>query len=727
MKLIIISNRLPVKAVRKNNVITFIPSEGGLTTGLSSLKTSMEKHWIGWPGIFTDDEEEKKSVTEYLKKFNYHPVFLSKKQIEEYYHKYSNSIIWPLCHYFFSHIKYETSCWEVYKEVNSLFAQVALLDIEDDDIVWVQDYQLMLLPGMLRAGKAKISIGYFHHIPFPSYELFRILPERAEILSGLFGADLIGFHTPDYMRHFMSTAERVLNAKFSIDETLFENRMVHVDSFPMGINYEKYSHESTKKTPQKLALQWKEKLGNRKIMLSIDRLDYSKGIVHRLKAFYLFLEEHPEYHEKISLVMIVVPSRDKVASYADLKKTINEIIGRINGKYSNLNWTPVHYFYHSFSFEHLIALYKICDIALITPLRDGMNLVAKEFIAVKRGEPGVLILSEMAGSAEELREAIMVNPNDLDGIKNAILAALKMPVEEQLKRMIKMQKTVSTQTVQKWAADFIDELTEIKEENEALAAKLLNYTKKTELVRDYNKSEKRLIVLDYDGTLSPFTSNPEEAIPSEELIDVLKTLIHDPKNNITISSGRDQKTLTKWFGKLDLNLAAEHGAFMRENGVWENNSEEKEWNPEIINIITRIVDKTPGSFLETKKTALVWHYRNVDSWTASLREQQLINMLRSKCTREGLQVMKGNKIVEIKAIESDKGWVVTRLLAQNSYDFMCAIGDDITDEDMFRALPEEAYTIKVGEVSNDARFYVKAQKEVLPLLKALLKKGEENE
>ncbi|WP_321480267.1 bifunctional alpha,alpha-trehalose-phosphate synthase (UDP-forming)/trehalose-phosphatase [uncultured Bacteroides sp.] len=723
MKLIIISNRLPIKVIKKNGKMSFTPSEGGLATGLASLQTTMEKHWIGWPGIYTNDDNEKEIITQHLNRFNYHPVFLSKEQIEEYYHQYSNSVVWPLCHYFYAHVDYELSSWETYREVNRLFAQISSLHIEEGDIVWVQDYQLMLLPMMLRKENENISIGYFHHIPFPSYELFRILPERAEILDGLLGADLIGFHTPDYMRHFMSAVERVLNMKFVMDETKYNNRVIHVDSFPMGINYKKYSTAPLKTAPQKISVEWKKRFGSRKIIISVDRLDYSKGILHRLKAFNRFLEEYPEYHEKVSLVMIVVPSRDKVNAYADLKMKINETIGMINGRYSNLSWTPVHYFYHSFSFEKLIALYQVSDIALVSPLRDGMNLVAKEYVAAKRNTPGVLILSEMAGAAQELRDAIIVNPNDIDELKRSMVKALEMPVEEQEKRMAKMQKVISSQTIQKWARDFANELSEIKQENKLLTAKLLNDEKREPLVSDYQKANKRLIVLDYDGTLSPFTSIPEDAIPSPELIALLNQLIDDPKNTVAISSGRDQQTLTEWFGDLSIILAAEHGAFVRhKNGDWVKNIAEEKWDKEIVDTLIKITDKTPGAFLETKRTALVWHYRNVDPWAAALREQQLVSILRDKCDREGLQIMKGNKIIEVKTMGCDKGAVINNLLKAENYDYMFAIGDDTTDEDMFRAMPQSAYTIKVGEVSDSARFYLKSQKAVLPLLKKMIEK-----
>lgn len=431
MKLIIIANRLPVKIEKKNNKLRITKSEGGLSTGMGSLELNVEKHWIGWPGIYTDSEEEKAKITKRLKKFNYHPVFLSAEQIENYYEGYSNSIIWPLCHYFFSFVQYKTEFWETYQEVNTQFCEAAVPFIEDDDLVWVHDYHLMLLPKMIRNIHPTVNIGYFHHIPFPPYELFRVLPEREELLNGLLGADLIGFHVHDYMRHFLSAIYRVLDLNCQLDEIYLEDRIVHVDAFPMGINYEQYHNASSLPAVQKIVNKLKHKLGRQSIILSVDRLDYSKGILHRLKGFALFLKNHPEYHEKVSLMMIVVPSRSEVHKYADLKTEIDQLIGKINGLYSKPGWTPVHYFYRSFAFNELIAMYNLANIALVTPLRDGMNLVAKEYLAAKSEEnPGVLILSEMAGSAAELTEAIIINPNNIKDIETAILQALSMSEEE---------------------------------------------------------------------------------------------------------------------------------------------------------------------------------------------------------------------------------------------------------------------------------------------------------
>ena len=711
MALYIISNRLPLKVSKsENNGFVYERSEGGLATGLGSLQDFTDRHWIGWPGIFSDNEEDKKEISSEMLKEKFHPIFLSEEQILNYYEGYSNSMIWPLCHYFYTYIQYESKFWEAYQEVNRLFCEEAAKLLKPGDMVWVQDYQLMLLPGMLRDAIEGISIGYFHHIPFPSYELFRVLPERAEILKGLLGADLIGFHTYDYMRHFIDASYRVLGLDCELDEIHIGERIAHVDAFPMGINYDLHYNAILEESVQQIARQHLENFGNHKLALSVDRLDYSKGILHRLKGFALFLEHNPEYRGEVSLVMIVVPSRDNVDRYADLKAKIDEMIGSLNGLYSSLDWRPVYYFYRGIPFDELMALYNIAHVALVTPLRDGMNLVAKEYVAAKRDNPGVLILSEMAGAATELKEALIINPNDIDQIEGALLDALLMPEAEQKRRMQKMQKTVKRQSVNKWASDFVTELDEIKEKNILLQNKIIGNEWLRQIKDLYKNGRKRLIILDYDGTLVPLVKTPELAIPEKPLIKTLKSLAADKRNTVVISSGRDSVFLDKWFSKLDLNLAAEHGAFYKANGKWEENSPVKfPTDDEVLNIIQHIVDKTPGSRVEIKKTTMVWHYRDCDKWLADLREKQLINALMMPCARLNLQIMRGNKVVEVKTMGFNKGTVATRLMGKDGYDFVMAMGDDITDDDMFRALPDKAITIKVGSISDLARFSLPQQ------------------
>lgn len=722
MKIIIIANRLPVRIERQNGELIVERSEGGLATGLGSLETEAEKYWVGWPGIYTDDEAEKKEITEKLNELNYYPVFLSVEQLENYYEGYSNSIIWPLCHYFFTYIDYKAEYWEAYQQVNALFCKEALPIIEDNDIVWVQDYQLMLLPKLLRDEKPRISIGYFHHIPFPSYELFRLLPEREIILEGLLGADLIGFHTHDYMRHFISAIYRVLDINCNLDEINLHNRIVHVDAFPMGINYEQYNQAPQTPEVKEIVKSMKSKLGKQQIILSVDRLDYSKGILHRLHGFLQFLEHNPEYHGKVSMAMVVVPSRDSVDIYADLKTQIDRLIGEINGKYSNLEWTPIFYFYQSFPFDELIALYDIADVALVSPLRDGMNLVAKEYLACKHDDNGVLILSEMAGAVVELQDAVIINPNDTDEIEKSILKALNMPSSEKRERLKKMQKVISKQTVKKWANDFVRELELIREHNKEILKKIVGKKQITQIKSQYDAANSRLLILDYDGTLAPFVRNPEDAKPGKELLELLNKMSADKKNKIVINSGRNHEILDEWFKGIDIDFAAEHGAFYKEDGKWhENLTEEIQWDDEIIEIIEHTIDKTPRSKMEIKNTSLVWHYRNVDVWLAELRQKQLINALIGPCSRLNLQIVPGNKIVEIKPFDFNKGSEVNRLLAQKDYDFILAIGDDTTDEDMFHVLPPDGVSIRVGDASSNAKYRISLQSSVIPFLKELIK------
>lgn len=705
MSLYIISNRLPLKVSKTGDEYLYERSEGGLATGLGSLQDFEEKKWIGWPGLFSDNDQEKEEIRANLLPENFYPVFLTEDQIRDYYEGYSNSMIWPLCHYFYTYIQYETKFWESYQEVNRLFCDEAVKIIKPGDMVWIQDYQLMLLPALLREKIQDISIGYFHHIPFPSYELFRVLPERAKLLKGLLGADLIGFHTHDYMRHFISAVYRVLGIDSELDEINYNNRVIHVDAFPMGINYDLHHDAILDETVQKMAIQFRQNFGNHKLVLSVDRLDYSKGIIHRLKGFAQFLENNPEYRGEVSLVMVVVPSRDSVDRYAELKTKIDEMIGSLNGLYSSLDWSPVYYFYHGFPFEELMALYHIANFALVTPVRDGMNLVAKEYIAVKRDQPGMLILSEMAGAAAELSQAIIINPNNIDEIEEALLEALKMTDEEKKTRMGKMRQTLSRQTVSKWAHDFTKELASINKINILLQNKKIDNDSLKEIQKQYKNAKKRLIILDYDGTLVPIVKNPELAIPDEQLIETLNLLTADKKNRLVISSGRDKDFLDKWLSEVDLDLAAEHGAFFKENGKWhENTVADFPFDDELLEILQKATDKTPGSRIEIKRTSISWHFRNSDKWLAELRKQQLVNALMNPCTRLNLQIMRGNKIVEIKMAGVDKGIEATRLVNSDSYDFVLAMGDDVTDEDMFRTLPPEAITIKIGSISDNARF-----------------------
>ena len=440
-------------------------------------------------------------------------------------------------------------------------------------------------------------------------------------------------------------------------------------------------------------------IGETRIMLSIDRLDYSKGIPQRLRAFELFLERHPEYKEKVSLLMVVVPSRDQVGKYKELKEEIDLLVGKINGKYSRMTWTPIHYFYRSFPLHALSAFYRIAKVALVTPMRDGMNLVAKEFIASKLNKKGVLILSEMAGASKELSEAILINPNNIEQTVSAYKQALEMPEEDQKHNMDVMQKSLKRYNIHHWVKLFMERLDYIKEEQTALITKILDESSIGSLIESYQNSKERVIFLDYDGTLAPFHPDPQKASPDDELNGIISGLSSNNQNKVVIISGRDRETLERWFGQFELDLIAEHGVWLREKGQeWKTLSELKDdWKKEINDVLEDYVGRTPGSFVEQKDYSLVWHYRKVETGLGELRTRELTSHLKYLAADQNLHVLEGDMVVEIKSSEVNKGRATQKWLEGVSSDFYMAIGDDWTDEDTFIAMPRASLHYQSGK------------------------------
>jgi trehalose 6-phosphate synthase/phosphatase len=721
-RLLIVSNRLPVKAEIHDEIIHLEKSAGGLATGLNSLDVSYEKHWIGWPGIYTSDNKTEKELDHSLESYNFHPVFLTEQEVELYYEGYSNSTLWPLFHYFYVYTMHNQEYWDAYKRVNTIFLEKVLEVATEDDIIWVQDYHLMLLPMMIREKLPRVRIGFFLHIPFPSYELFRTLENRDELMGGLLGADLIGFHTFDYMRHFVSTLYRIKGIESDDNTFHYQNRTLSVDTFPMGINFENFFTAHRQPEVSRFAGHFRESYHDRKIILSVDRLDYSKGILRRLEAFRMLLRDYPEWTGKVSLVMILVPSRDSVDRYHDLRVSIDETVGNINGTLSQPGWIPIHYYYKGFSFNELTAFYHESDVALVTPLRDGMNLVAKEYVAAKAAKPGVLVLSEMAGAAIELTDALLVNPNNVGAIAETLNKALLMPANEQKARLARMQKKLKKYDVVKWAADFIEEMERIHLRQSHIMKKYLRPGQAREIAASFRKSAKKLVILDYDGTLVPFNSDPALALPDESLKELLKSLAGTPGVDMAIVSGRNSEFLQSIFGDLSVTLFAEHGALRRVDGKWENVfRKDLSWQPEIVRIMQEVTESTPGSHLERKKTSLVWHYRNTDKWLADLRSAQLVNKLIYPCTRRQLHLMRGDKIIEVKPSEYTKGSTIRNFYRFSDYDFILAGGDDTTDEDMFDVLPPGAVTVKVGKPSEKSRYTIRNNSGFIRLLRSFIR------
>jgi trehalose 6-phosphate synthase/phosphatase len=728
-RLIIVSNRLPFTFDKTGDEIVVRQSSGGLVSAIKSYldhqkgAASSEFSEQIWVGTLDVNEEEWKEINEkgiINYEYGIEPVFTDKKTYDDYYNGFANSTLWPLFHYFPSLVEFKKEYFEAYIKINRSFAEKLIEIYKPGDVFWVHDYQLIALPRMLRKKLPDVSIGFFLHIPFPSYEIFRILPTdwKRQLLKGILGADLIGFHTYDYMQHFIQSVKMVLKVESQFNTILYEGRSLKADLFPIGIDYQKFRGAILNDVVTAISNKLEQRFHGIKIIFSVDRLDYTKGVNYRLEAFQQFLEKYPEWREKVVFIMNVIPSRDFIQTYVDRKRQIEEKVSTINGRYSTLNWQPVIYRYNHLSFEELCALYEAADIALITPLRDGMNLVAKEYVA-SCIDKGVLILSEFTGAASELNEALLVNPTDTDEVVNAIATALDMPLAEQRSRLSYMQRRIADYDVHKWINDFFDQLTNIKIEQEKQKVKLLDVHTIDKMLEEFAHAKKRCILLDYDGTLTPFQKLPSLAVPGNDVLQLLEDLSNNPRNEVAVISGRDNDSLEKWMGHLPITLIAEHGAFVRyKNEEWkEHVSHTTEWKDEIRPLLQLFVTRCAGSFIEEKKNTLAWHYRNTDPGLGFVRSRELRNSLLQLTANTALQIIDGNRVIEIRLIGVDKGTVASKILDHFSPDFTMSFGDDTTDEDMFRILREKGYTIKVGNGTTAAQYTLWSQKEVLPLLR----------
>jgi trehalose 6-phosphate synthase/phosphatase len=765
-RLLIISNRLPFSLDRQDDKVSVRQSSGGLVSAIKSyIENSARQHaaaqngtaqnppgqngkaqnaplssagtqtqnndsrqiteklWMGVADFPQEDWETAMSEHADKQDFTVSPIFIDKDVYDNYYNGFSNSVIWPLFHYFSSLARYETKYFDAYVKVNQLFAEKIIPLLQPGDTVWIHDYQLMLLPQMLRLKRPDVTIGFFLHIPFPSYEIFRLLPTewKKTLLHGVMGADLIGFHTYDYVQHFLQSVKMLMGVENYFHNLQYQERLIRIDLFPIGIDYAKFQQAAEDPQVLELSQKIKHNFEDKKIIFSVDRMDYTKGLMHRLAGFECFLEKYPEWCGKMVFILNIVPSRAEIPAYTERKKLIEEKIGTLNGRFSTISWQPVIYRYNHLPFQEMVALYLAADAALITPLRDGMNLVAKEYVASCTAGRGVLILSELAGAASELNEALLVNPTDVADVASSIARALAMPLYEQRNRLSLMQSRLKEYDVVKWVNDFLEQLAQVKQEQLKQKVRFLDEKAIEGIRRHYQQAKNRCFLLDYDGTLVPFSRNPADAAPDKGLKELLHNLTADPKNHVAVISGRDKNFLERWLGNLPLTLVAEHGAgFKMKDSVWQQMvSSSGSWKEEIQRIMQLFVIRCAGSFIEEKANTIAWHYRNTQSGLGFSRSRELLNNLSQLVQNTTLQVIDGNKVLEVRLAGFDKGATALRIVKESDPDFILCIGDDTTDEDMFKALEGKAYTIKVSSGASSALYTLNSQQQVLPLLNLL--------
>lgn len=736
-RLVIVSNRLPFSVQRGSAGAELGEPSGGLIAALSSYlrrrseeDPSFECIWVGWPGVEVPAEEQAPLRASAMRDRGAYPVFLDTTEIDAFYHGFCNGTLWPVFHYFASYAVYREKEWAGYQRANQRFCSAVLEVARPDDEIWVHDYQLLLLPRMLRTTLPQTSIGFFLHIPFPSFEVFRQLPTRwrRDLLQGVLGADVIGFNTHDYVQHFLHSVFRTLGHEHYLGQITVAGELRRVESFPVGVDFQGFwdACDSPEVTAERATII--RSLRDRVALLSVDQLDYSKGLLHRLRGLETFLDGHPEWVRRLVLLMVVVPSREHVRHYEAMKSKLDELVGRINGKYGSVDWSPIIYQYRAVTFSELVALYSAAPIALVTPLRDGMNLIAKGFLASKPDGRGVLILSEMAGAARELGEAVQINPNHRLEFSDAILEALQMPEAEQIARNRPMQERLRTYDAEHWAESFMAALRRTKARQGKLATLHLTGDTCRSMIEQFREAKQRVILLDYDGTLVPFAPQPHLAAPDPELLELLDALQASPKQTVCLVSGRDRGTLERWFSGLPIQIIAEHGAWVRNpNGDWRLLQPLRfEWKDQLRPLVQLYVDRVPGSLLEEKDFSLAWHYRLADAELGTLRAKELMDEIVLYTANLDLQVLEGKKVLEIRNAGVNKGAAALHLLAQSAADFVLAAGDDLTDEELFRALPSSAVTVRVGSIHSHASFHVHDHLELRHLLRRLLEATHES-
>ncbi|XP_031287449.1 alpha,alpha-trehalose-phosphate synthase [UDP-forming] 1-like isoform X1 [Pistacia vera] len=727
-RLLVVANRLPVSAIRRGDDSWQLEmSVGGLVSALLGVK-EFEARWIGWAGVNVPDDIGQKALTTALAEKRCIPVFLDEEIVHQYYNGYCNNILWPLFHYLglpqedrLATTRSFQSQFDAYKKANQLFADVVNNIYEEGDVVWCHDYHLMFLPKCLKDYNSNIKVGWFLHTPFPSSEIHRMLPSRSELLRSVLAADLVGFHTYDYARHFVSACTRILGLEGTPEGVEDQGRLTHVAAFPIGIDSDRFIRALELPQVKDHIKELQDRFAGRKVMLGVDRLDMIKGIPQKILAFEKYLEENPNWRDKVVLIQIAVPTRTDVPDYQRLTSQVHEIVGRINGRFGSLTTVPIHHLDRSLEFHALCALYAVTDVALVTSLRDGMNLVSYEFVACQDSKKGVLILSEFAGAAQSLGAgAVLVNPWNITEVAASIGYALNMPADEREKRHHHNFMHVTTHTSQEWAATFVSELNDTTVEAQLRTRQVPPLLPIKAAVDSFLQSKNRLLILGFNATLTaPMDSlgrrgghiREMELKLHPDLEGPLKKLCDDPMTTVVVLSGSDRSVLDENFGEYKMWLAAENGMFLRLTaGEWMTTMPENlnmDWVDSVKHVFEYFTERTPRSHFEVRETSIVWNYKyagfihlfsgilylQLDLEFGRLQARDMLQHLWSgPISNASVDVVQGGRSVEVRAVGVTKGAAIDRILGEIVHntgmkapiDYVLCIGHFLQkDEDVY--------------------------------------------
>ena len=712
-RLLIVANRLPLTARHAGGRWRSESSAGGLVAALGPLMRGSDGLWVGWPGDRSADDPagQRRLLADWERRHRYVSVDLPAEISRAFYEGYANDTLWPLLHGFPTRVVFDPESWIAYRDANRRFAARAAERHGPGDLVWIHDYQLLLVPELMREALPDAQIGFFLHIPFPSSEIFGILPQREQVLRGLLGADLIAFQTHAHLHNFRRSLLLWLGLDSGMDSVQVGDRVVRLQALPIGVVREEWTRLiADDPAVRRRIAELGRRHRSRRIILSVDRLDYTKGIPERLRAYRRLLRAEPERRGKVTLIQVAVPTREHVPAYQELRREVSELVGEIVGEFATPEWNPIVYLRRSVPRGELAAYYAAADVAWVSPLRDGMNLVAKEYVTCQEQRAGVLVVSEFAGAAQEMAEAIRVNPYDEEGSAEAIARALDLPEDERMDRMAALNERVRRSDAHTWASAFLGELRVAAGDRSVGGVSRVEPLPVRALLGAYHDAASRLICVDYDGTLVPIAPRPQDARPTPGLKDLLGRLGAVPGTTLLLVSGRGTADLDRWFGDLDgCWIAGEHGALLRGPGerVWVplHAGAEAAWKDQIRPVLEHFVDRTPGSSIEEKSLSLAWHYRQADPEFGEWLANELADTLHAQLAGTDLSILLGRKVVEVRYAWANKGEALGLVSSQaGPADFVLAIGDDRTDEDLFDRMRADDWSVKVGQAATRARF-----------------------
>lgn len=719
-RVVFCSAKLPFVMRKRKGQYTLQETVGGVASAVGSVYQAYESSWYGSLDLPSRIQAKSKTTIQRLaQQHNCHTVLLKNQSLLKKAETFCQKTIWPLFHYRPESATFDNQTWADYQEFNKAYFESIRKQIKPTDTIWIHDHQLMLLPRLIRREFPDVSIGFFLHTPFPSFEVFRLLPWRREMLNGMLGADLIGFHIYEYTRHFQSSLFRIIGLEAKLGSVVTGNRLVHTDSFSLGVDFNAFAQIRETSAYERALDKLEEKANGYRTVLSIDRLDPSRGIIEKVETITQLLEQYANLRGKVLFFIRTFggTNSEELRNYA---KAVKVRVDACNKRFARKDWEPIIHQHADSSRTEMAALYNIADVLLVGSLRDGMNLIGKEYVAARKNEKGVIVLSEFAGGARELSEAILINPYDSKGSMAALAAAINMPARKQIATFTRMKHRQQRNTALNWSVTFMESLRHVKERQAAIQSHSFNNRVATKIQASYRSARKRLLLFDYNGTLVPVPKDGRTKPPPASLLELLERLATVRNNHVAIITDNSRVMIDHWFHRHPVDLIACSDAAYRRNGQW---SEEPElataWQEDARPILERYVIRTPGSYIDEKRYALIWHFENAEKELGEVRSRELIEDLRSFAGMENLQVNEVGRLIEIRNAESHKASMLQNYLADTEYDFIFAVGDDQSNEAMFTVLPDGAVTVRIGSTLTSAHYNMTDHTRLLSFLSDL--------